>query len=102
MITWVTPVKAVTGLFYGDSKQIVAQFIEVIVCIGWNVVVGGVVFFILDKIVGNRVTAAEEIAGLDMPEMGALAYPDFFKGILPEAITPEMIEKTSAGELVIT
>jgi Amt family ammonium transporter len=69
--------KGVTGLFYGDSKQIIAQFIEVGVCIGWNVIVGGIIFFIIDKVVGNRVSAADEIAGLDMPEMGALAYPDF-------------------------
>ena len=69
--------KGVTGLFYGDSKQLIAQIIEVVAAVGWNVIVGGLAFFILDKIVGNRVPAADEIAGLDMPEMGALAYPDF-------------------------
>ena len=29
---------------------------------------------------GNRVSAETEIEGLDIPEMGALAYPDFVLG----------------------
>ena len=70
--------RGVTGLFYGDSKQLVAQLIEVVVGVGWNVIVGGIAFFIVGKVVGgNRVSAEVEIAGLDMPEMGTLAYPDF-------------------------
>lgn len=70
--------QGVTGLFYGDSKQFIAQVIDVVVCVGWNVVVGGLIFFIIGKVVGgNRVSAETEIAGLDMPEMGALGYPDF-------------------------
>ena len=63
--------QGVTGLFYGDSKQLVAQLIEVVVGVAWNVVVGGVAFFVIGKLVGNRVSAEVEIAGLDMPEMGA-------------------------------
>jgi len=27
--------------------------------------------------IGNRVSAETEIAGLDLPEVGALAYPEF-------------------------
>ena len=40
-----------------------------------------VFFKVLDKIIGNRVSAETELAGLDLPEMGALAYPEF--GIAP-------------------
>ena len=36
-----------------------------------------VFFKVLEKVIGNRVTAETEITGLDMPEMGALAYPEF-------------------------
>ena len=36
-----------------------------------------VFFKVLDKIIGNRVSAETELLGLDMPEMGALAYPEF-------------------------
>ncbi len=70
--------KGVTGLFYGDSKQIVAQLIEVLACIAWNVVVGGIVFWVIGKILGsNRVSAEVEIEGLDVPETGVPAYPDY-------------------------
>jgi len=27
-------------------------------------------------LVGNRVSAEDEVSGLDLPEMGVLAYPD--------------------------
>jgi Amt family ammonium transporter len=76
----------VSGLFHGDSKQLVAQLIEVVVCVGWNVLVGGIAFWIVGKLVGgNRVSAEVEIRGLDIPEMGAEGYPDFLK---PEEDAP--------------
>src|SRR5437764_7971480 len=57
---WDSPVK---GLFYGGGmNQFWAQAIEAVVCIGWNVVVGGLLFFITGLIVkGNRVSAKVEI-----------------------------------------
>jgi Amt family ammonium transporter len=73
----------VTGLFYGDSKQILAQFAEVGTGLVWNVVVGGLAFFIIGKLVGNRVPAAVEIAGLDVPEMGVPGYPEFITHTTP-------------------
>jgi len=76
----------VSGLFHGDSKQLVAQLIEVVVCVGWNVLVGGIAFWLVGKLVGgNRVSAEVEIRGLDIPEMGAEGYPDFLK---PEEDAP--------------
>jgi Amt family ammonium transporter len=32
---------------------------------------------VIDGVVGQRVSAAAELEGLDLPEMGALAYPEF-------------------------
>jgi Amt family ammonium transporter len=70
--------KGVTGLFYGDSKQLIAQVVEVGAGVVWNVVVGGLAFVIIGKLLGsNRVSAEVEIAGLDIPEMGAPGYPEF-------------------------
>jgi Amt family ammonium transporter len=67
----------VTGLFYGDSKQLIAQLIGPVA----NIIFVGISFYIIykliDKVVGHRVSAEVEIGGLDLPEMGALAYPDF-------------------------
>jgi hypothetical protein len=39
-----------------------------------------VFFKVVDVLIGNRVSAEVEIEGLDIPEMGALAYPDFVLG----------------------
>lgn len=79
--------RGVTGLFYGDSKQLIAQLVETGVGIAWNVVVGGVAFYIIGKVLGsNRVTAEVEIAGLDVPEMGLPGYPEFVKHISPEEV----------------
>ncbi|HEY4012022.1 MAG TPA: ammonium transporter [Polyangiaceae bacterium] len=89
--------RGVTGLFYGDGKQLVAQIIETVVGVGWNVVVGGVIFYILGKTVGNRVSAEVEIAGLDMPEMGALGYPEFMEHKLPEQLGASEVAGAKEG-----
>ena len=80
--------RGVTGLFYGDSKQLIAQFVEVGAGLAWNIAVGGVLFYIIGKVLGsNRVSAEVEIAGLDVPEMGAAGYPEFIPLKLPEQVT---------------
>jgi len=92
--------KGVTGLFYGDGKQIIAQFIEVGAAIGWNVVVGGVIFYVLGKVLGsNRVAAEVEIAGLDVPEMGIPGYPEFVKTMLPEEVPAEELAMAEGMKL---
>jgi ammonium transporter, Amt family len=74
--------KGVTGLFYGDGTQIIAQAVEVVTGVVWNVVIGGVAFWVLGKLFGsNRVPAEVEIAGLDVPEMGMAGYPEFVPAI---------------------
>lgn len=91
----------VIGLFYpgGGAGQLAAQAIEVVACVGWNVIIGGVLFVIIGKLVGgNRVPAKVEIAGLDMPEMGSVAYPENSKIILPSDITDEEVEAIRAGK----
>ena len=67
----------VTGLFYGDGSQFVAQLIGTLTCALFVFVAFYVFFKVLDKIMGNRVSAETEIVGLDLPEMGSLAYPEF-------------------------
>jgi Amt family ammonium transporter len=68
---------AVTGLFYGDASQFVAQCIGVVTCVIFVFVSFFVFFKVLDAIIGNRVSAEVELEGLDVPEMGAMGYPDF-------------------------
>ena len=70
--------RGVTGLFYGDPSQLVAQCCEAGACIAWNVLVGGSLFWLVGKLIGgNRVSAEVELAGLDVPEMGVPGYPEF-------------------------
>ncbi len=68
---------SVTGLFYGDASQLVAQFIGVGTLVGFVFTLSYVAGWIIDGIIGHRVSASDELAGLDIPEMGALCYPDF-------------------------
>src|SRR6266513_1865960 len=68
---------AVRGLFYGDASQFVAQAIGGVA----NVVGVGAMAFVAYKVTafvvgGHRVSPHVEELGLDLPEMGALAYPD--------------------------
>ena len=69
----------VKGLFYGDAGQLAAQIASIVVLVVWCSVACGIFFTICKRTVGMRVSADVEIAGLDIPEMGALAYPDFLE-----------------------
>jgi Amt family ammonium transporter len=90
--------KGVTGLFYGDSKQLVAQLIECVVGAGWNIIVGGVAFYVIGKVLGsNRVAPEVEIAGLDIPEMGLPGYPDFISTRTPQEVPATEVAAASAA-----
>jgi Amt family ammonium transporter len=68
---------SVRGLFYGDPSQLVAQLIGCATLIGVIFTLSYVLNWIVDIVVGQRVGAATELEGLDLPEMGALGYPEF-------------------------
>jgi Amt family ammonium transporter len=67
---------SVTGLFYGDPSQLVAQLIGVSTLIGVVFSASLVLYLVVDLFVGQRASAKSELSGLDLPEMGALAYPE--------------------------
>jgi Amt family ammonium transporter len=68
---------SVRGLFYGDPGQLLAQLIGVGTLLGFVFGLSYVVNLCIDLVVGQRVSAADELEGLDIPEMGALGYPEF-------------------------
>ncbi|MGH9453614.1 MAG: ammonium transporter [Terriglobia bacterium] len=68
---------SVTGLFYGDPGQLVAQLIGVATLIGVIFSLSYVFNLFVDYFVGQRVSPESELDGLDIPEMGALGYPEF-------------------------
>jgi Amt family ammonium transporter len=68
---------SVTGLFYGDASQLVAQLIGISTLLGVVFVFSFVLNLLIDAVVGNRVCAKSELEGLDLPEIGVLGYPEF-------------------------
>jgi Amt family ammonium transporter len=78
----------VRGLFYsGGASQLLCQVIAVAACLAWTILVGGFIFAVLDRILGsNRVNPEVELAGLDIPEMGAPGYPEFISHLAPESV----------------
>jgi Amt family ammonium transporter len=75
--SWNGVTGSVTGLFYGDPSQLVAQLIGVSTLLGVVFVMSFVVNMAIDAVVGQRVSAKAELEGLDLPEMGQLGYPEF-------------------------
>jgi Amt family ammonium transporter len=74
----VTTEPFVKGLFYGGGfGQLIAQAIGAGVCVLWAFGLGFLTFKIMDKLFGIRVSPVEEIKGLDIPEHGTPAYPNF-------------------------
>jgi Amt family ammonium transporter len=74
-VEWVTG--SVTGLFYGDAGQLVAQLVGIATLVGFVFSFSFVLNWVLDIFLGQRVSIATEVAGLDLPEMGQLGYPEF-------------------------
>ena len=63
------------GLFYGGGvSQLVMQLIGVVIVAAWVLSTTGLLFFVLKKTNMLRVTAEEEIAGLDVSEHGSGGY----------------------------
>lgn len=69
----------VTGLFYGGGfAQLGKQALGIVTIVAWTVVCMIIVFTIIKKTVGLRVTKDEEMKGLDICEHGLIsAYADF-------------------------
>ncbi len=64
----------VKGLFYGDSSQLLAQVIGIVTAILFVFPLMYSFFKLQNKFFGIRVNPDDEIAGLDMPEMGMNGY----------------------------
>lgn len=67
------------GLFYGGGlHHLGIQALGVVCIAGWTIVTMTIVFMVIKKTVGLRVSEEEELAGLDPTEHGLeSSYPDF-------------------------
>jgi Amt family ammonium transporter len=67
-----------SGLFYGGGTALlVTQFIGVAAGFAWAFGTGWILFFVIDKVAGLRVSEEEELRGLDIGEHGMEAYSGF-------------------------
>ena len=63
------------GLFYGGGlDQLIVQVLMVLIIAAWVAVTTGVLFFLIKKTIGLRVSEQEEIEGLDTHEHGMPGY----------------------------
>ena len=87
-----------TGLFYGGGFKLLGiQLLGILCVITWTAVTITIVFLIIKKTVGLRVSAEEEIVGLDATEHGLpSAYAGF--AIQDMSATMDINENTDLGE----
>lgn len=67
----------VRGILFGDASQLYAQALDCVVVIVFGVAMAYAWFKISNLITPIRVPKEVEIEGLDLPEMGAMGYPEF-------------------------
>ena len=74
----VTTLSVRNGLFFGGGTSLLlTQLIGVLAVGAFSMGASALVWLVLKHTVGIRVTAQEEIRGLDIGEHGNVAYPDF-------------------------
>ncbi len=62
----------------GTSAAIIGvQILGIAACFLWTFPAALVMFKLIDKTIGLRLSAEEELEGLDYAEHGGIAYPDF-------------------------
>jgi Amt family ammonium transporter len=64
----------VTGLFYGDAGQLIAECIGIVANLLYVAPLAALSLFVIGKTVGNRAAPEDELNGLDEPEMGIRGY----------------------------
>ena len=77
------PGASAAGLFYGGGwTQLGIQALGILAIAAWTIIITLILFAIIKKVNGLRVSVEEEISGLDLPEHGlASAYGDFMIAI---------------------
>jgi Amt family ammonium transporter len=89
------------GLFYGGgTDQLVSQVIGVLAVAAWVAVTAGILFLLIKATIGLRVSAEEELAGLDVLEHGAPGYGPDVTPVLPP--TPVADDRNVAADAMAT
>ncbi len=87
----ITTCSEVDGLLYGGGFTLLGVQALGVLAVGVFVFAAAAgVWLLLKKTVGIRVTAEEELAGLDFSEHGNRAYPDFAVSVSGTEYTPQL------------
>ena len=90
------------GLFYGGGiAQLKTQLIGMVAVGGTSFVASMVFWVALKAIFGIRVSAAEEIEGLDIGEHGMEAYPGFAKEDVDGTIPAEALQSSAKAQAAL-
>lgn len=91
----VTSLSTVNGLFFGGGFSLLGVELLGIIAVGIFVFISSaLIWLLLDKTIGIRVSLEEEILGLDIGEHGHTAYPDF------SVVEPIMASDDENGDTV--
>ena len=78
-----------TGAQYDLIGQLTTQCIGILTTFGWTFTTCFILFKLIAMTVGLRVSAQEELEGMDIAEHGANSYPDFvMSGLTGGAVLP--------------
>ena len=72
----ITGIDGVQGALYGDWNQLWIQVIATVVSIAYSAICTFLLFLIVNKIIGLRVTKEDESIGLDISQHGEFAYSE--------------------------
>ena len=102
---WGTLAAGIFNLGGTSAKIIGVQALGIGACFVWTFGTAFIMFKLIDKIVGLRVSPEEEIEGLDITEHGGSAYPDFevlhgSMGVTGFGSPSSKTEKSGLGSLV--
>ena len=87
-------------LLGGGGAQLATQVIGVLSAMVWSFGVSFILFQIIKKTVGLRVSPEEEVQGLDITEHGMEAYPDFGPSGDMGATAAKKEKLAAAGQVV--
>jgi Amt family ammonium transporter len=74
---WGTLAAGIFNIGGTSAKIIGVQLLGIGTCFLWTFIMAFIMFKVIDKTIGLRVTPEEETEGLDFIEHGGNAYPDF-------------------------
>ncbi len=72
----ITGAEGVQGALYGDWNQLWIQVVATVASVAYSAILTFILFFIVNKTIGLRVSKEDESVGLDISQHGEIAYSE--------------------------